>query len=230
MDLNEKIAGEITMSDSPGAVIRKWRNLFNVSQTGLANHIGIAPSVISDYEKGRRKPGTGFVREIVSTLIAIDEERGGEVVKRFTPPGREGLLEIGEFSEPVGIEELTEMITGNILTEESEEWKRDLYGYTFIDSLKAITSMKSFDYLQLYGWSTERVLFFTGVEYGRSPMVAIRSSPLTPAAVCYIQPGDVDSLAIKLADIENIPLMITGLDLDDVIERVKDIKKLRDRK
>lgn len=218
-DLDEKVAGEIAMSDSPGESIRKWRTIFKVNQTELAEEMGVASSVISDYEKGRRSPGTKFVKEIVDSLIVIDKRRGGNVAKRFIPPGQEGIISMGEFSTSVDVEDISELLEGELIFQGDR--KREVFGYTIIDSLKAIMSMKSFDYLQIYGWSTERILFFTGVEHGRSPMVAIRSSPLTPAAVGYIQPKDIDELTIKLAEIENIPLLVSDQDVKIIKEKLE---------
>lgn len=220
VELEEKIAGEITLADQPGEIIRKWRNMFNISQTSLANHMDVAPSVISDYEQGRRRPGTQLVSNIVKSFIEIDKERGGEIIERFSRPGQEGIISIGEFPRPVKLKDLVSKIDGDILTDDSQDDDKLIYGYTVIDSIKAIMSMKSFDYLSIYGWSTERVLFFTGVEHGRSPMVAIRSSPLTPAVVGYIRPKKVDELSLKLAEIERIPLIKTDLSNEDLIKRV----------
>ncbi|MGM0510826.1 MAG: helix-turn-helix domain-containing protein [Thermoplasmatota archaeon] len=220
-ELEEKIAGEITMSEEPGAVIRKWRLMFDISQVDLAKKMDIAPSVISDYEKGRRKPGVHFLRDIVNSMIDVDEGRGGEVVKRFSPPGQEGITSIGEYTKSMSIGELADVIAGEVLVE--GDMDRKIYGYTIIDSLKAITSMKSFDFLRIYGWSTERALFFQGVEHGRSPMVAVRSSPLTPAVIVYIQPDDVDDLTLKLARIEGVTLMKTELDSDELQEKMMKI-------
>ncbi|MFW6304491.1 MAG: helix-turn-helix domain-containing protein [Candidatus Saliniplasma sp.] len=217
--LKEKIAGEITISDNPGRTIRKWRNMFNASQTKLANEMNIAPSVISDYEQNRRTPGTKLVKKIVTSLIDIDREKGGKIIKRFTPPGQEGIIDMGEFSDAVDLDELIYSIDGECLNGLKQD--RKLFGYTIIDSLKAILSMKSFDYLRIYGWSTERILFFTGVEHGRSPMVAIRASPLTPAVVAYVQPEKVDSLSIKLADLEGIPLIKTDYKVKDILEKME---------
>lgn len=214
--IDEKIAGEVTMAEKPGQRMKKWREIFKISQTDLANNLDISSSVISDYEKGRRSPGSAFVRDVVRSLIEIDGERGGRVVKRFTPPGQEGILGMGEFPSAVSPIELAEVVKGEKLRL-SSKYKR-LYGYTIIDSLKAVSSMKSFDYLSIYGWSTERVLFFTGVSSGRSPMVAIRASPLTPAMVVYVQPEEVDELTLKLAEIEDISIFKTELD-DKTIEK-----------
>lgn len=220
-ELDEKIAGEITMADTPGERIRKWRKMFKVSQTELANLMGIAPSVISDYEQSRRKPGTTLVKKIVDSLIKIDKKRGGDIIERFTPPGQEGIVEMGEFSRPIKVENLVKECKGELLN--SGRLEREVYGFTIIDSLKAILSMKSFDYLRIYGWSTERVLFFTGVEHGRSPMVAIRASPLTPAVVAYIQPDKVDELSVKLANLEGIPLLSTDIEVQEIIDIMRNL-------
>ncbi len=222
MELEEKIAGEIALADDPGEIIRKWRNIFDTSQTDLAGHMDISSSVISDYEKGRRKPGTPLVKKVVSSLIEIDKGRGGEVIERFSKPGEEGILNMGEFHRPIQIATLLDRFDVRSLSDE-DSLERTIYGYTVIDSIKAIMNMKSFDYLSIYGWSTERILFFTGVEYGRSPMVAIRSSPLTPAAVGYVKPGRVDKLSLKLAERENIPLLETDLDVDELNEQLMDL-------
>ena len=58
-ELSRRIAGEITLSNDPGATLRKWRTDFDVSQTELADQLGVSSSVVSDYESGRREsPGS----------------------------------------------------------------------------------------------------------------------------------------------------------------------------
>src|SRR6056297_2142684 len=82
-DLAEKIAGEITLSDEPGATIRKWRTDFEIAQTDLATELDVSPSVVSDYESGRRdNPGIGVVRRVVDALLTIDEARGGDHIRQ----------------------------------------------------------------------------------------------------------------------------------------------------
>ena len=69
--LREKIAGEITLSQDAGKTIRKWREEFHVSQQDLAEYMGVSPSMISDYESGRRKsPGIAIVRRIVDSPVS----------------------------------------------------------------------------------------------------------------------------------------------------------------
>jgi len=68
--LGEKIAGEIVFSENPGKTIKKWRTSFNVSQSDLAEAVGVSSSVISDYENGRRKsPGLSMIKRIVEALL-----------------------------------------------------------------------------------------------------------------------------------------------------------------
>ena len=85
---------------------------------------------------------------------------------------------------------------------------------------KTIEAINSGDYNRLYGWSTERAIIFTGIRYGRSPMIAIRVHPVKPTVVVYHKPGSVDSLAIKLADRENIPLVTTNMALDELKKKL----------
>jgi putative transcriptional regulator len=101
---------------------------------------------------------------------------------------------------------------------------RDVHGYTIIDSMKAITSLSSTDYLKIYGWSSERALVFTGVKFGRSPMIAIRAHPLKPAMVVYHKPEHVDDLALRLATLEGIPLVRTDLSLPALVERLERVE------
>jgi putative transcriptional regulator len=92
-----------------------------------------------------------------------------------------------------------------------------------IDSVRAITSLSSFDYLKIYGWSSQRALVFTGVKFGRSPMIAIRAHPLKPALVVYQKPEQVDELAIRLAELEGIPLVKSQLAVGDLVDKLQSL-------
>ena len=82
--LARRIAGEITLSDSPGKTMRMWRERFRLPQIVLADYLEISPSVISDYESGRRKsPGTSTTRRFVMALLALDERNDGQVISAF---------------------------------------------------------------------------------------------------------------------------------------------------
>jgi len=220
--LREKMAGEIALSDEPGKTIRKWREQFKASPQDLARYLNLSPSVISDYEAGRRRsPGILTVRKIVDGLIALDEMTGGQVIRQYSlSTSSEAVLDIREFHEDFPINQFIREIEGENLTPQVSA-DRHLHGYTVIDSIKAITSLDSFDYLKIYGWSSQRALIFTGVKFGRSPMIAIRAHPLKPAMVVYQRPEQVDELAIRLAEIENLPLVRTNLELAVLLDKLR---------
>src|SRR5271155_1704108 len=82
--LQERIAGEIALSDSPGSTMKKWRELFGISQVELSKYLKISTSTISDYEGNRRaSPGVGVIKRFIGALFTIDSQRGGEVVRNL---------------------------------------------------------------------------------------------------------------------------------------------------
>ena len=221
----EKMAGEITLSREPGQTIRKWREIFGVSQTQLSELLGVSPSVISDYESGRRKsPGTMTVQRIVHALLQIDENHGNRVLRNYSSmmETNEAIIDIRELFVPVEVPRFVEAIDGEVVANE-ENVDREVKGYTIIDSVKAITSLTSFEYMKIYGWSSERALIFTGITYGRSPMVAIRVHPMKPGLIVYHRPEKVDELALRLARTESIPLVVTRMPLDKMVETLRNL-------
>lgn len=221
--LSEKIAGEITLSPKPGKTIRKWRNIFGISQTELASFLKLSPSVISDYESGRRKsPGVQTVKKIIESLVKIDETLGGKILHQYDSMVKthDGIIEIMEYPFAVSVDSFIKNISGNILTSGKIGFKKKVKGFTIVDSIKTIENITPIDYANLYGWTPERALIFTGIRYGRSPMIAVRVHPVKPTIVVYHKPGAVDQLAIKLAERENIPLITTDLPLNDLTKKL----------
>ncbi|ASJ01243.1 helix-turn-helix domain-containing protein [Thermococcus gorgonarius] len=230
--LARRIAGEITLSSDPGKTMRKWREIFGISQTELAEHLGVSSSVISDYEGGRRKsPGAGTIKKFVEALLKIDEERGGSVIKAFSRTiGVElptsAILDIREFSIPIKISQLLDAVNGEIVANE-DMIDREIYGYTVVDSIRAILEMSSEEFLKLYGWTTERALVFTKVSTGRSPMVAVRVQGLKPAVIVLHGVKKLDELAVKLAQRERIPLIVSKIENES--ELINNLRKLVER-
>ncbi|MDR0778220.1 MAG: helix-turn-helix domain-containing protein [Methanomassiliicoccaceae archaeon] len=224
-NLTEKMAGEIALSNDPGKTMRKWREEFSVSQNELASAMDVSPSVISDYESGRRRsPGVGVVKKMVDSLMAIDAERGSPTASKFKSESREEcIIAMEEFGSGIPPEEFVKALNGTILNPGAAG--RMIYGYTVVNSMKAIMSLSSSDYLKIYGWSTERALIFTDVSFGRSPMVAIRAHPLTPAMVVYLKPEKIDPLAVKLAELEGVPLVSVDTELNELIMRLRALKE-----
>ncbi|MEB2836430.1 MAG: helix-turn-helix domain-containing protein [Desulfurococcales archaeon] len=207
-----RMAGDIVLSHDTGSALRKWREYFGVTQSRLARSMGISTSVISDYEKGRRLPGARFIQRFVRTLIEIDLQAGGHRIRRLArsigaPPG--AVIDMREFERPLSISELAEAVRGTILAPEFPVERR-VYGYTVVDSIKAIISLSGVQFYSLLGSTVDRAIVFTGVRLGRSPLVAVRVSPVKPSVVVIHGPrGHVDPLAIELAKLEGVPLILS---------------------
>jgi putative transcriptional regulator len=219
--LAEKIAGEITLSQSPGETLRKWRRNFGITQTDLSNHMGMSPSVISDYESGRRKsPGIMIVSKIIDALLKIDESRGCNVLRAYEDMwgdilGLDSICSICEYQEPIHLTDMASKLNASVVYGNTEI---TIWGYTLIDSLKAIVGLLPEQFQKIYGRSTARALIFTGVRSGKSPLVAVRVSNLKPGAVILqgLAPADVDPVAIRIAQVENIPLLTTLFSVDEI--------------
>ena len=225
--LAKDMVGEIVMTDNSEGVIKKWRNIFKISQKSLANELEITPSVISDYESGRRRsPGIKMVGRYVNALLKIDEERGGNVIRSFSKAGGGGqpisnaILDIKEFSSTMSIQEFLRVVNGIPLVRNGMD--RPLYGYTVIDSHKAITELSFNELIKLYGITSQRALIFTKVSTGKTPMVAIKLTNLHPALVVLHGPDVVDDVAKRIAEVEGIPLAVSRLpNVESIIEQLR---------
>ncbi len=227
--LAEKMAGEITLSDCPGKTLKKWRKNFEISQIELSKSLGLSPSVISDYESGRRKsPGTSVVSRIVDALIELDMQKGGKKLISYENILRSGfdtnaIYDMYEYSTPILLEHFAELIRAEKIF---GNFNKVINGYTIIDSIKAILGLSSNEFYRLYGWSTERALIFTKLSTGKSPMVAIRVAHLKPGAVVFqgLSRLEIDPTARKIAEIEQIPLMRTAFSIKQIIESLRRAK------
>jgi len=226
--LAKRIAGEIVLSGHPGQTMRKWRGLLSVSQIEMANILDLSPSVISDYETGRRKsPGSGFIKRYVDSLLDIDESRGGEYIRqlsRITLDPSDVFSDIREFMAPVSIQEIVEAVEGDLYNGD-DQLEQDVFGYTVVDSVKAIMMLSGLDFYRIFGTTSERALIFTGVSRGRSPMIAVKISPFKPRVI--ILHGvieEIDPLAVQLAKHEGIPLVVSRMEnVDILIDSLKDL-------
>lgn len=216
----EKIAGDIALSDEPGRTLRKWREEIGVTVKELSRQMGVTPSVVSDYESGRRKsPGVHTIKRLVQGLLEVDARSGSRYASRWTTRATEAIPAMAEFDRGIPAKEFLAAIAGKPLTRKFP-LDRSIRGFTVIDAMKAITELGR-DYLQIFGYTTERALIFTGVKYGRSPMIVIRTHPLKPAMVVYARPERVDDLAVKLAELDGIILARTDLTTDALVPRLE---------
>ncbi|MFP8891675.1 helix-turn-helix domain-containing protein [Natrialbaceae archaeon A-CW2] len=222
-ELAEKIAGEITLSNDPGATLRKWRTDFDISQTDLAAELEVSSSVISDYESGRREsPGIGVVRRLVDGLLEIDEHRGGDRIRQYgrvLSAGFESdvVYDLREYATTHPLTELYDTIDATQITDGSTD---RISGHTVINSIQAITRLSSEEFFRLYGQSTNRVLVFTGVTRGESPLVALRVVNPTPNAVVLhgLDEADLWEHAADLARIDGYSLAVTDMPLEEMLD------------
>jgi len=105
---------------------------------------------------------------------------------------------------------------------------QDVFGYTVIDSVKAIQMLSGLDFYRIFGATSERALIFVGVSRGRSPMIAVKISPFKPRIV--VLQGkivEVDPLAVGLARNEGIPLAVSRLESqDEVVEALLKVYRM----
>ncbi len=235
-EIATRIAGEIVLSENPGKTMRKWRELFKISQVELASHMGLFPSVISDYESGRRKsPGANMIKKFVKSLIAIDMKRGmstlSTLVKLSLGSDKllEAVLDMREFQSPISVGDFCDKIDAVLIV--GEEYRDTLiFGYTVVDSIKLVLEVPSYEYIRLYGATTQRAAIFTKVTYGRSPLVAVKAMQagmggLKPAIIILHGPEKVDPLGISIAKLERIPLALSKAPtIQALLDKLKKIK------
>jgi putative transcriptional regulator len=229
--LARRIAGEIVLSPSPGATMKKWRTLLQVSQVEAAQEMNLSPSVVSDYETGRRRsPGSAFVKRFVGAILDIDKRRGGPYLQqmtRITLDPWDVFLDIREFSTPATIGEICDALKCEVLVGE-DAYEQNVFGYTIIDSVKAIQMLSGLEFYRIFGATSERALVFVSVSRGRSPMIAVKISPFRPRIVIlHGVRGEVDPLAVGLARHEGIPLAVSKLKTqDEVVDSLLKIYRL----
>lgn len=211
-ELKKRMAGEIVLSKTPGETIKKWRQLFKISQTELAKGLKVSASVISDYESGRRKsPGTKIIDKIVTEMTEIDMSRGGKILEEFVAlysnsEFKSFILDRKDFEKSVKIHEFLKAINGECCYEFEEG---DIYGYSLIDSRKAIMSFQPLDLARVSSLINRHCLIFTNLQRGRSPLVAIRLANLKPGLIVLNGISKVDEIALRIAKIDNLPLAIS---------------------
>jgi len=225
-ELKVKIAGEIALSSDVGSTLKKWREVFGISQTELSAHLGISSSTVSDYESNRRKsPGIGVIKRFVDALFELDAKRGGELVKRMKEAERQPqeFFEAYNFTKSIVVKDLAKALDAKVVACEEKIGTASVFGCTVLDSLKVILELPYDSFIKVYSTTSQRALLFTRVETGRSPLVAVRIAPIKPTAIILHDIEAVDKLAIKIAESEGIPLLTTRMPLDDIRKKLGEL-------
>lgn len=225
--LAKNIAGSIVLSEVPGVEINKWRTIFKIHQYTLAEKMGVMSSVISDYESGRRKsPGAIMIKKIVNALLTTDEERGSFVTHDFneiysSEKLRDSIIDIRDLKEPKTIGHLAVSLNGKLIAEKEHE-EKSIHGYTIIDSIKAIVELSPNEFVKLSGLAKNRAVIFTGVQSGKSPLIALKAANIKPGVVIFHGMKELDKLAERIARVENIPVIISGAtSIDELVNILK---------
>jgi len=236
--LAEHIAGEVTMSDDPGATLAKWREEFDVTGAALADAIDVSPSVVSDYESGRRdSPGIGVVRRFVEGLLDIDEARGGDRLRQFARVLSAGfesdiVHDLREYPATVPLRRFYSAVDATEVTDgrgdaggRSRGRGRSVAGHTVINSIEAISRLSSEEFYRLYGQSTNRALVFTNVTRGEGPLVALRVVKPTPTAVVLhgLSEAALWEHAPELASADGYSLAVTEQPLEEMLAALREL-------
>jgi putative transcriptional regulator len=81
------VAGSVVLSDNPSQQLKFWRKKFGIKQADLARKLSVTPSVLSDYEKGRRpSPGAKFIRRYLLALYELAKSNGKPAEQVAPPP------------------------------------------------------------------------------------------------------------------------------------------------
>jgi putative transcriptional regulator len=161
----------------------------------------------------------------VESLREIDLERGGKKIHTYetmlnAESGSKSIYSTYEYTLPIQLAKLVNLIEGDIVYKGIE---KPLYGFSVVDSQRAILELSSHEFQKLYGWSTDRAMIFTKVSTGKSPLVAIRVTNLKPGAVVLhgLRKEEVESVAVKMAEVDRVPLVATTMDLDQIVQLLK---------
>src|SRR2546426_864901 len=150
--------------------MRKWRTEFRITQTDLAKHMRVSPSVISDYESGRRtSPGIRTIKKLVDAILEIDRRTGQKVAKRYEEFS-DVIPSMKEFSLGMRAADFLRKIDGRPLTH-SPALRRGVDGDPGVHPTKAVPPPPPPGYLKIYRSAHERAPLFSGGEYGGSPPI-----------------------------------------------------------
>jgi putative transcriptional regulator len=226
--VGKRIAGDIVWSSNIGLSMRKWRETFGVSQSEISRILGISQSVIADYERNKRQPGSLFIKKFVDSLIQIDGRRGfkvlNELAKSFTL-NFSFIVDMKDFVTPLSLQDVIVALDG--VPVNSVINNDQVYGYVITDSIKAITALNGMEFYQFLSISFNKILIFTKVSSGRSPAIALKIAPIKPQIVVLHRPIRMDPLSIYLMDKEGITIIVSfKKNEEDIVRSLRNLGSL----
>lgn len=203
--------------------MKKWREIFEVYQSELADYLKVSPSTISDYESGRRpNPGIKIVKRFVNALFDIDNKRGGKIIQRLTEKdtNHNEYFELYNFSVGITVNELARLLDANIVANNIDLSSIKIYGYAMLHSIRVMLDMPEELFKVLYIHAAEKAFLFLEVSTGRSPLVVVRIAENKPKVVILHGLDKVDELAKKISERQKIPILTTKLPVEEIKKRL----------
>ncbi|AWR94870.1 helix-turn-helix domain-containing protein [Acidianus brierleyi] len=208
--VGKRISGDIVWSSNIGLSMRKWRETFGISQAEIARILGISQSVIADYERNKRQPGSLFIKRFVESLIQIDGRNGFKVIKELAKSftlNFSFIIDMRDFVTPLHLQDIIVALDG--VPVNSTVNNDQIYGYVITDSIKAITALNGMEFYQFLSISFNKIIVFTKVTSGRSPAIALKIAPIKPQIIVLHRPIRMDPLSIYLMDKEGITVIVS---------------------
>lgn len=226
-----RILGEIAFSNDIGGALKLWRERFLISKIELARHLKLSPSVVSDYESGRRRsPGVKVLKRFALALMEIDEKRGERVLRDLphlligSEPLRSAILDARNFTEASSVFELCRFVKARIFTCE-DMWGEDVTGYVVLHGPKLLLEIPAHDYAKLQGLVNGKAVVFADAPSSQSLMVAVKLMQAKPAVVILHGLRSVDKTSRAIASSEQIPLaLLRGFSTVDLVKALRSFK------
>lgn len=224
LKLKQEIAGEICISESSGNTLKKWQNIFEISQISLARQMKLTGSTISDYENGRRNnPSINFVQRFVNALIDIDLKRKAQIIKKLIPLSQEQVVETKEFKRGIklkhtdGLKDLEQI--------NSKNPNELVFGITYLDGL-TIPEFESNDLQKIFGKTNKRILYISNANNILAIHMFLKSLKLAtnmnPGVLILETALENRDEILKVLDI-NVPIYISIKPKEEIKIMLKDL-------
>ncbi len=132
------------------------------------------------------------------------------------------IIDMRDFNSPIGIDKLIRAVDGVVVNSFVADKK--IYGYIVTDSIRAILSLSGLEFYQVLSMMVNRVVVFTRVSSGRSPMIALKVAPIRPQIVVFHRPIKLDPLALMLSEVEGINIIVSTKPTEE--DLIKGLKSL----
>lgn len=223
LKLIQIILGDIAANENYGLVMKKWRDLFNITQSRIAKELDIKQSVISDYENNRRRsPGIEFLRKYTISLVTVGKKEKKKefesVIEDLGLKKEKKKLFVGEFEQAMACKKVLNLLKATQIL--SQPVQSDFKNYIFFsDKISNImTKQPSYKLLKNLNNKTETVFIFSNVKTGKVPLILLKMlSKLNklemPKLLIYQSNSfKLSSFARKLAKNNNISIGVTKED------------------